>query len=77
MLYIKARPSETYDAFADRMAKTAKATNQTILGEFNQHTFEARPGMDRRDILKEFHENGWRDYFGDNRLAEENAAKLH
>jgi len=76
MIVMNARPCETYEAFADRMAAKASAAQQVILGEFNEHTLEARPGMDREDILKEFYEIRWQDYFGNNQLAEANAAAL-
>jgi hypothetical protein len=47
-----AEPTECINVFANRMVMMASQTGEVILGEFNQHTLEARPGDTRKDVMK-------------------------
>lgn len=49
---LEARPCEDVHAFAARMVAHSWAIMGTVLGEFNQHTFECVPGMTREQVLK-------------------------
>lgn len=51
-IVMKADPGEQVSSFAARMVSAALRKNQLILGEFNQHTFEARPGSKLSEVLK-------------------------
>lgn len=54
-------------AFATDLVRLAWTHDTTILGEFNQHTLEARPGMTVSDVLTPFNEWQRRSYFGGDR----------
>jgi hypothetical protein len=53
---MKADPGEEVGDFACRMLLRAVGANATVLGEHNQHTLEARPGMGIKEILAPWHE---------------------
>lgn len=52
MQIMEAKPCEEVLAFAARMVARAWETNSVVLGEFNQHTLEAKPGMTREQVMK-------------------------
>lgn len=52
MQIMEAKPCEDVSAFAARMVVKAWQTGGVVLGEFNQYTLEARPGMTRQQVLK-------------------------
>lgn len=64
VLIVKAEPCETVYHFAARMVRIAAETFVTVLGEFNQHTFEARVGMTRDDVMAEWDRAQRASYFG-------------
>lgn len=61
---MEASPCEDVDRFAARMLVRAYETGCTVLGEHNEHTLEARPGMTTKDILKPWNEAQRRSYLG-------------
>lgn len=70
MEVMEARPAEDVEAFAERMLARAFETGKPVLGEFNQHTFQAVKGMTVTEIMAPYSAAGWRSYFGDDRLAQ-------
>lgn len=64
MTIVEAEPGERIDLFASRMLVIAYTTNDVVLGEFNQHTLEARPGMLREDVIREWDKQARESYFG-------------
>lgn len=49
---LEAKPCESIEAFAARMVAYSWEIMGTVLGEFNQHTLECRPGMTREQVMK-------------------------
>ncbi len=43
-------------AFAEKMALMARTTGQLVLGEFNQHTLEAKPETSVEEIVDQWSE---------------------
>lgn len=70
MEVMEAKPCEDVEAFAARMRARAIETGKPVLGEFNEHTFQAVKGMTVTEIMRPYSEAGWRSYFGDDRLAQ-------
>lgn len=64
MIIMQAEPGQPIWRFADELIARAWATNDVVLGEFNQHTLEARVGMTREDVLRQWDEAQRRSYFG-------------
>ncbi len=52
MHIMTAKPCEDVRDFARRMLVEAYTRNCPVLGEHNQHTLEARPGMLSADVLR-------------------------
>ncbi len=61
---VEAEPGQHVADFASEMVALAYRLNMPILGEFNQYTLEARPGMTTEDVLKPWNEDQRRSYFG-------------
>lgn len=51
MIIVKAVPGEDVTAFAKRLLTEAWVHGQTVYGEFNLYTFEARPGSTIPEIM--------------------------
>ena len=64
---VEANPCEDVEAFAARMVARAWDGQCTVLGEFNQHTLEARPGMTRAQVMKPWSDATQASYFGGDR----------
>lgn len=73
MIIIEANPCEDVQAFAQRLIDAATAGGGIALGEFNQHTLEAYAASTIDEVIAPWAEANWRDYFGDDRLAETRA----
>jgi len=65
MMLMTANPCEDVHEFAKRMIVEAYITNGVVLGEFNQHTFEVRPGSMIEDVIRPYDEWAQRSYFGE------------
>lgn len=52
MHIVEAEPGQNVADFAAELVTIAWRTNDVVLGEFNQHTLEARPGMTREDVMR-------------------------
>lgn len=63
MILVEAKPMESASAFADRLLRMAHDANDVALGEFNQYTFEARPGMTVEDVLRAWNQAQKDSYF--------------
>ncbi len=62
MHIMQAKPCEEVHQFARRMVVEAYSRNCAVLGEHNQHTLEARPGMRSEDVLRPWNEAQRRSY---------------
>lgn len=70
IVIMQAMPSEDVEAFACRMKQRANESGLPVLGEFNEHTFQAVRGMTVTEIMAPYSEAQWRSYFGDDRLGQ-------
>ena len=61
-IIMEAEPGESVHDFAARMVGRAWAENEIVLGEFNQHTLEARPGSTRDGVIKPWDDEVRRSY---------------
>ncbi len=59
---MQAKPGEEVHQFARRMVVEAYTRNCTVLGEHNQHTLHASPGMTSEDVLMPWNEAQRRSY---------------
>ena len=64
MIIVEAKPCQSISDFAAELVMTAWRANDTVLGEFNQYTLEARPGMTREQVMHDWNEAQKRSYFG-------------
>lgn len=67
MQILEAKPGEQITTFATRLLVQALRVKETVYGEFNQHTLEAKPGMTRAEILKPWNDAQRVSYFGGDR----------
>lgn len=72
IVIMEAMPGEDVETFARRMKQRANESGLSVLGEFNQHTFQAVRGMTITEIMAPYSEAQWRSYFGDDRLGQRN-----
>lgn len=64
MQIVEAEPGQNIADFAAELVTIAWQRNDTILGEFNQYTLEARPGMTREDVMRAWNKDQRDSYFG-------------
>lgn len=64
MIIMVARPCQDISDFAAEMVRRAWLENDAVLGEFNQFTLEARPGMTRDQVMRDWDDAQRRSYFG-------------
>lgn len=65
MLYsVDARPGQNIDEFAAELVTLAWQTQETVLGNFNQFTLRAKPGMTREKVMADWNKAQRDSYFG-------------
>lgn len=64
MRLMAAESCESVEDFSARMLAAAVCWQDAVLGEFNQYTFEARPGMSTFDVRRAYEAAAYESYFG-------------